>query len=134
MLSAALAGARQSVAAEVFVLTDPDVIAQLASAHRRGARVRVLLDPGQDVNRPSLLLLRSSGVDVRWYPVPRGAKLHAKAVLLDGRRLLLGSANWSRSGLSENHELDLFAEDPQAAAAFSRRYEQDWTASGQPVG
>jgi phosphatidylserine/phosphatidylglycerophosphate/cardiolipin synthase-like enzyme len=130
LLVGSLRAARRSVAAEVFVLTDPDVIGELASAHRRGARVRVLLDPGQDVNRPGFQLLRSSGVEVRWYPVPVGAKLHAKAALFDESRLLLGSANWSRSGLSENHELDLFAEDPQAAAAFSSRYERDWSASG----
>src|SRR6266545_440363 len=41
-LMEALTGARRSIQAEVFVLTDPDVIAGLAAARRRGARVRVL--------------------------------------------------------------------------------------------
>jgi phosphatidylserine/phosphatidylglycerophosphate/cardiolipin synthase-like enzyme len=122
--------ARRSVQAEVFVLTDPDVIAGLASARRRGARVRVLLDPGQDVNRPNLDLLRAASVEARWYPVPPGSKLHAKAALFDGRRLVLGSANWSMSGLSVNHELDLVSEDGQAAAAYASRFEEDWSASG----
>ena len=128
-LTAALRAATRSVQAEVFVLTDPDVIADLAAAHRRGARVRVLLDPNQDVNRPSLDLLRTAGVEARWYPVPVGAKLHAKAALFDRRHLLLGSANWSLSGLSVNHELDLQSDDGQASAAFARRFEQDWSAS-----
>jgi phosphatidylserine/phosphatidylglycerophosphate/cardiolipin synthase-like enzyme len=128
-LMAALAGARRSVAAEVFVLTDPDVIAGLAGARRRGARVRVLMDPGQDVNRPTLDLLRASGVEVRWYPVAPGAKLHAKAGLFDDREVLLGSANWSRSGLSVNHELDLRSDDPRIAATFGSRFERDWSAS-----
>jgi phosphatidylserine/phosphatidylglycerophosphate/cardiolipin synthase-like enzyme len=60
-LLGALAGARRSIDAEVFVLTDADVIAALAAAHRRGVRVRVLLDPGQDVNRPGYGLLRAAG-------------------------------------------------------------------------
>jgi len=128
-LLGALAGARESVDAEVFVLTDADVIAALAAAHRRGVRVRMLLDPGQDVNRPGFNLLRAAGVEVRWYPVPPGAKLHAKAGLLDRRLLLLGSANWSLSGLSVNHELDMLSDDGQATAAFSSRFEQDWSAS-----
>jgi mitochondrial cardiolipin hydrolase len=128
-LDAALRSARRSVRAEVFVLTDPDVIAGLAAARRRGAQVRVLLDPNQDVNRPGLDLLRAAGVEARWYPVPAGAKLHAKAGLFDGRRLLVGSANWSLSGLSVNHELDLQSDDVQAAATFARRFEQDWSAS-----
>ena len=124
-----LAGATRSVQAEVFVLTDSDVIAGLAAARRRGVTVRLLLDPGQDVNRPWFGLLRESGVEVRWYPVPPGAKLHAKAALFDGRRLLLGSANWSLSGLSVNHELDLLFEDASTAGTFASRFESDWSIS-----
>ncbi|HKF18278.1 MAG TPA: phospholipase D-like domain-containing protein [Candidatus Dormibacteraeota bacterium] len=129
-LIVALRQSHSSVEAEVFVLTDPDVMWELAAAHRRGARVRVLLDPGQDVNRPGLSLLRSAGVEMRWYRGTAGSKLHAKAGLFDGQKLLLGSANWSESGLSVNHELDLESEDAQAAAAFAGRFEQDWSVSG----
>jgi phosphatidylserine/phosphatidylglycerophosphate/cardiolipin synthase-like enzyme len=125
-----LAAAHESVDAEVFVLTDADVIAALSAAHRRGVRVRMLLDPNQDVNKPGFNLLRTSGVEVRWYPVPQGAKLHAKAALFDRRELLLGSANWSLSGLSVNHELDLLSDDGQATTAFASRFETDWSTSG----
>jgi phosphatidylserine/phosphatidylglycerophosphate/cardiolipin synthase-like enzyme len=128
-ITGALAAATRSVDAEVFVLTDPDVIAGLAADERRGVRVRLLLDPGQDVNRASFNLLRESGVEVRWYPVPPGTLLHAKAALFDGRRLLLGSANWSRSGLSVNHELDLLFEDASTADTFASRFEKDWSIS-----
>jgi phosphatidylserine/phosphatidylglycerophosphate/cardiolipin synthase-like enzyme len=129
LLMQALASATRSVQAEVFVLTDSDVIAELAAARRRGVSVRLLLDPGQDVNRASFDLLREAGVDMRWYPVPPGAKLHAKAALFDGRRLLVGSANWSLSGLSVNHELDLLFEDAATAGAFASRFEKDWSIS-----
>jgi phosphatidylserine/phosphatidylglycerophosphate/cardiolipin synthase-like enzyme len=129
LLLAVLKSAASSVAVEVFVLTDPDVLAALAAAFRRGVQVRLLLDPGQDSNLAPFRLLRATGVPVRWYPVPPGAKLHAKAGLFDRRRLLVGSANWTQSGLSVNHELDLMAEDPLAAAAFAARFESDWAAS-----
>jgi cardiolipin synthase len=125
-----IGGARRSIAAEVFVLTDADVLAALAAAHRRGVRVRILLDPNQDVNRNGFGLLRSAGVEVRWYPVPVGALLHAKAGLFDDRQLLVGSANWSLSGLTVNHELDLVTGDSRATAEFASRFEQDWSASG----
>lgn len=128
-IMASLASATRSVDAEVFVMTDPDVIAGLAAARRRGVHVRVLLDPGQDVNRPTYNLLEQAGVEARWYPVPPGTLLHAKAALFDGRRLLVGSANWSRSGLSVNHELDLLFEDASTASAFASRFEKDWTIS-----
>lgn len=130
LLEASLAGAARGIEAEVFVLTDPAVMAALAGARRRGVLVRVLLDPNQEPNRPSFRLLRAAGVDVRWYPTAEGAKLHAKAALFDRQRLLLGSANWSRGGLSINHELDLAVDDQAVAAAFAGRFERDWAASG----
>ena len=128
-LESALARSRRLVVAEVFVLTDPDVIAGLAAAFRRGATVRILLDAGQDVNRPGYAILRAAGVAVRWYHPPPGAKLHAKAGLFDDR-LLLGSANWSLSGLSVNHELDVVTDEGVATAAFNARFDADWEAAG----
>jgi cardiolipin synthase A/B len=128
MLQTALAAVRQRVLAEVYTLTDPEVIAELASAHRRGVAVRVLLDPNQPYNRRGYDVLKSSGVDVRWYPIPRGALLHAKIGLFDGV-LVLGSANWTLSGLGVNHELDIQTQDPHAVAAYGSRFNSDWARS-----
>ena len=128
LLEGDLAQARSEVLAEVFVLTDHEVLAGLIAAHRRGIPVRVLLDPNQDANRPGFDLLRRNQVAVRWYPVPTGAKLHAKAGLFD-QRLIVGSANWSRGGLSVNHELDLETRAGSAVAAFRSRFEADWARS-----
>lgn len=128
MLGAALSGARHQVLAEVFTLTDPEVIAQLAAAHRRGLTVRVLLDPNQPYNRRGYDVLKSSGVEVRWYPIPRGSLLHAKIGLFDGL-LVLGSANWTWSGLEVNHELDIETQDPHAVAAYGSRFNSDWLRS-----
>src|SRR4029077_7231223 len=128
MLEGALTGARQRVLAEVYTLTDAEVIAGLVAAHRRGALVRVLLDPNQPYNRHAYALLSAGGVEVRWYPVPKGALLHAKIGLFD-EEMVLGSANWTRSGLGVNHELDIETEDAAAVAAFDRTFETDWARS-----
>jgi cardiolipin synthase len=128
MLEAALRAARHQVLAEVFTLTDPAVIAELAAAHRRGVTVRVLLDPNQPYNRRGYDLLKESGVEVRWYPIPRGALLHAKIGLFDGL-LMLGSANWTLSGLGVNHELNIETQDPHAVAAYGSRFNSDWARS-----
>jgi phosphatidylserine/phosphatidylglycerophosphate/cardiolipin synthase-like enzyme len=128
MLDAALSAARVRVLAEVYTLTDPATIAGLAAAMRRGVDVRVLLDPNQSYNRRAYAVLRAAGVDVRWYPVPRGTLLHAKVGLFDGE-LVLGSANWTLSGLNVNHELDIETRDPTAVAAFASRFAGDWSRS-----
>ena len=128
LLQSTLGTARRRIEAEVFDLTDPDLILLLQSARRRGVAVRVLLDPAQDVNRPSFALLRRGSVPVRWFRPPPGAKLHAKAVLADGL-LMLGSANWSRHGLDVNHELDVTTGDAGAVAGYAARFEADWQAA-----
>jgi len=131
MLQAALIHATRRALAEVYTLTDPEVIAELVQAHRRGAVVRVLLDPNQAYNLHAYAMLKAGGVEVRWYPIPRGALLHAKIGLFDGE-LVLGSANWTLSGLGVNHELDIETGDPQAVAAYESRFDSDWgrSASG----
>jgi len=124
MLVREIAAARSRILAEVYTFTDSDVIAGLSAARRRGVEVRVLLDPNQPYNRAAFYLLRASGVEVRWYPVPPGTLLHAKAGLFDDE-LLLGSANWTYSGLDVNHELDIETADSLAVAAYASRFEAD---------
>jgi phosphatidylserine/phosphatidylglycerophosphate/cardiolipin synthase-like enzyme len=129
MLRGALRLARHRVLGEVYTLTDPEVIAELVAAHKRGVDVRVLLDPNQVYNRHAYSVLRDGGVAVRWYPVPRGVLLHAKIGLFD-TLLVLGSANWTLSGLGVNHELDIETSEAGAVGAYRSRFEADWNLSG----
>jgi phosphatidylserine/phosphatidylglycerophosphate/cardiolipin synthase-like enzyme len=128
MLEAALNHAMHRVLAEVYTLTDPEVIAELVLVHHRGVLVRVLLDPNQSYNLRAYAVLRVGGVEVRWYPVPRGVLLHAKIGLFD-RQLVLGSANWTLSGLGVNHELDIETSDAAAVHSYATRFETDWARS-----
>jgi phosphatidylserine/phosphatidylglycerophosphate/cardiolipin synthase-like enzyme len=122
------------VLAEVYTLTDPEVIAELVIAHRRGATVRVILDPNQSYNLHANVVLEAGGVQTRWYPVPRGVLLHAKIGLFDSV-LVLGSANWTLSGLGVNHELDIETRDRPVVQAYASRFEADWGRSrGQTFG
>ncbi|HKV71324.1 MAG TPA: phosphatidylserine/phosphatidylglycerophosphate/cardiolipin synthase family protein [Gemmatimonadales bacterium] len=128
MLEGVLRHASRRVLAEVYTLTDARVIAELVAAHRRGADVRLVLDPNQVYNLHAAAMLRAGGVPVRWYPVPIGVLLHAKIGLFDGE-LVLGSANWTVSGLGVNHELDIETADAGAVGAYLSRFESDWTRS-----
>jgi phosphatidylserine/phosphatidylglycerophosphate/cardiolipin synthase-like enzyme len=129
MLDGELARASHRVLAEIYTLTDGAVLAELVMAHRHGAIVRVLLDPNQVYNVHAYAVLRAGGVEARWYPIPKGALLHAKIGLFD-RDLVLGSANWTLSGLGVNHELDVETSDPGAVQAYVSRFDSDWTRSG----
>lgn len=128
MLVGALVRSHRRVLVEIYTLTDPDVIADLVAADHRGAVVRVVLDPNQPFNLHAYAVLRAAGVEARWYPVPKGALLHAKIGLFDGE-LVLGSANWTLSGLDVNHELDIETDDAVAVQQYATRFDSDWSRS-----
>jgi phosphatidylserine/phosphatidylglycerophosphate/cardiolipin synthase-like enzyme len=127
---AAIAVARDTIDIEMFVLSDQLVLDQLAAAARRGVRLRVLLDPTQPQNADTLARLRAAGATVRFYAQAGDELLHAKLGIFDGSTVLFGSCNWSRSGFTRNHELDLLVRDGSLARVFLARVEQDWAESG----
>ena len=121
-------GARATLDLELFVLTDAGVVHALARARSRGVRVRLLLDPDQRPSDASAELLRTAGVAVHLYR-GSGEKLHAKAAVADGRRVLFGSANWTAGGFLRNHELDIGFDSASAAATLLAAMRADWESS-----
>ena len=126
---AAIAAARESIDVEMFVLSDRLVLEALLSAARRGVRVRVLLDSTQPQNAAAFGLLQPAGAAVRFYRQTGDELLHAKLGIFDAGAVLFGSCNWSRSGFTRNHELDLLVREPRLARTFLSQLEQDWAAS-----
>jgi len=141
-LAATRAGDRIDVA--MFYLSGRDVIEALLGAARRGASVRLLLDPNKDAfgrqkggipNRPvaSELVSRSDGaIHVRWYRT-HGEQFHTKMVAVHGRDttwVTLGSANLTRRNLGNfNLEANLAFEAPASAALaeqLDRYFETLW--------
>jgi phosphatidylserine/phosphatidylglycerophosphate/cardiolipin synthase-like enzyme len=131
-------GAKSRVHAELFVLTDHDIIDSLKQARERGCDVKVLLDPNQArVNQRSMDALQQAGVDAKWYDVDASKRqlLHAKWATVDNDKTMVGSANWSFSGLAGgqvrsrfpgNHEADVNVRDEAVNGAFERQFEEDW--------
>jgi phosphatidylserine/phosphatidylglycerophosphate/cardiolipin synthase-like enzyme len=126
---AAIGDAQKSIEIEMFVLSDPLVLDALASAARRGVRVRAILDPTQPQNAAAIAKLQPSGALMRSYVQAGDELLHAKVGIFDRQIVLFGSCNWSRSGFTRNHELDLLVRDATLAGVFLSRLEQDWMLS-----
>jgi phosphatidylserine/phosphatidylglycerophosphate/cardiolipin synthase-like enzyme len=87
--------------------------------------VQVLLDPNQDALGVRATLA-GSGIRAGYYAGP--GKLHAKIVVVDGARVIFGSANWTHGGFATNHELDLAIDHPAVAAVFAAAIARDWEA------
>jgi phosphatidylserine/phosphatidylglycerophosphate/cardiolipin synthase-like enzyme len=125
-------GARRSVVMEMFDLSDRLVLDSLSGARRRGVAVRVLLEPTQAQNIDATAFLKMAGADTRFFTPVAAELLHAKLAIVDGATVLFGSCNWTRSGFSRNHELDLLIRDTTLAEVFRARADQDWAAMSAP--
>ncbi len=108
-----------SAAAEVIVVTPyfvpgPRMMRALIRAARRGISVRLLLPERSDVPLVQLLgrsyygPLLKNGIEI--YELGREI-LHAKVMLIDGKRTVVGSANLDQRSLHRNFEINLIIDD-----------------------
>lgn len=106
----------------------PSPFAQaLERASARGVHVRVQLD-GRFPRAGHDALVRTaerSGYEVRLASAER--TLHNKGVVLDGKRVILGSVNWGETSATRNREVALLLESPEIAGFFALAFERDWT-------
>ncbi|MDX1803873.1 MAG: phospholipase D family protein [Alcanivorax sp.] len=135
------AGPEEQLDVSVFYLSHRPLVEALLAAHRRGVRLRILLDPNKDAfghqkngipNRQVAWELHRAGIPVRWCHT-HGEQCHTKMLLRvspSQAALILGSANYTRRNL-DNLNLEtsvrLLAspESPviqQAGQAFERRW------------
>ncbi len=124
-----VAGARRRVLLVSFAAhTLPSFAADLEAAVERGCTVDVVFETGTDsAGGYSSHDARPFG-DVpgirRWHwPAEQrnhGALLHAKALIIDGERALVGSANLTKRALTANLEVGVLVRDPAVARAMEQ--------------
>ena len=107
-------------------LSDPRIVAWLLHRARNGHRDRVLIGmhPSRSAKRRACELA-AAGVDVRR---PAHGYMHEKYVDA-GSRVYLGSANLTRNGLEESHEIGIVADASSfddGAAAVRHDFDAQW--------
>lgn len=109
----------------VFTLSDDRISDEVLAAHRRGVAVRLLtdnlkeFDTGSDIGR-----LRDAGVAIA---VDRTeAHMHHKFAIFDGKWLLNGSYNWTRSACELNEENIIQSTDAALLQQFAEHFERLW--------
>jgi cardiolipin hydrolase len=109
----------------VYTISDDQLSREILACHLRGIRVRVITDNEKQFDLGSdIESLRSQGVPLRIDSGPH--HMHHKFALLDGRWLLNGSFNWTRSATTGNEENLLVIDHPGLFADYRRVFEQLW--------
>lgn len=123
---------------------NPDLAAELAAAAARGVKVRVIAPlqvngatPAADaLQQSSLVALAKAGVDVH---VSTGAQtastpyMHARAAVVDGRTVYLGSVSLAPDSATVNREFGLVSRAPRLRRVITATFAKDFTAT-QPLG
>ena len=122
--------AKKSLCVQHPKFVDATVLARLVEAQARGVHVKVLCGGKHgisDTDIPdtfsSLRILGRFGVKVRRQKHP---KLHAKLLLADGGRALIGSMNIDRSAFDLRRELGIIVDDGPIVKRLIEVFDRDW--------
>ena len=122
--------ARRSLSVQHPKFVDATVVARLVEAQARGVHVKVLCGGKHgisDTDIPdtfsSLRILAHFGVKVHRQKRP---KLHAKLLVADGVRALVGSMNIDRSAFDLRRELGIVVDDAPIVKRLVEVFERDW--------
>ncbi len=125
----ALAAARRSLNIRMFLFTDPTLIDAVAAAHRRGVKVRVMLNParrsGEDDNKESRKMLAALGIDVR-DSSPTFDLTHQKSMVIDDEIGFVESLNWETRDLTETRDYAVVTSKKHEVAEMVACFEADW--------
>ena len=118
---AAIASASESVfIATPYFVPGPRIIRSLLRAVRRGVRVRILLSAKSDIplmgfmGRSYYSALLKEGIEISEL---EQELLHAKVMLIDGERTVIGSANLDQRSFHRNFEINCIIDN----SAFGRQ-------------
>ncbi|MGA7191921.1 MAG: phospholipase D-like domain-containing protein [Candidatus Acidiferrales bacterium] len=92
-----IAGARESLRIKMFLFSDPSLLKAVIGAHKRGVKVRVMLNPlrrdGTGENSGTRKMLRAAGVEVM-DSNPKFPVTHEKSLVVDSKVAFVNSLNW----------------------------------------
>jgi cardiolipin synthase len=118
--------------ANPYFVPGPRIIRSLLRASRRGVRVRLLMPARSDVplvqlvGRSSYGILLRGGIEI--FEMEREL-LHAKVMLVDGERSVIGSANLDQRSFHRNFEINCVIDSSAFGAQIRRELEADFQAA-----
>lgn len=124
MIGGFIASATKTLDVEVQSIGDKTLNNAIIAAHKAGIAVRVMVS-----NYETDTTLSKAGVSVEKLTTPY---IHAKAVIVDGKKMWLGSQNFTTNALTNNREVGLFTEQATEIAKVQDAMDADF-AAGTPL-
>jgi phosphatidylserine/phosphatidylglycerophosphate/cardiolipin synthase-like enzyme len=153
ILPGALAAAQESILIEQqYIHAQQNLITQLCAAIKQARSahppldVRIVVAPpftntqkdrdsvARDLEALAHNFGLATGTNVRLLTHRFFAHLHNKLVIIDHKRVLVSSQNWSSTGVSQNREAGLLMDYSDLAQYYAELFEFDWSTADKSIG
>jgi cardiolipin synthase len=112
---------------------DPTIIEHLIRAQARGVKIQIMARPPHKLKKEKLIegvsglrCLQDLGVKIRKL---KHIKLHAKLILADDARAIIGSINLAPGSFDSRRELAIQVDDDHIVRRIRKTLEEDWANS-----
>lgn len=120
--------AQETIDIAMYYLSSREIAQALVKASDRNVAIRIVLDQGQEIEAASKsTYLIKHGFQVR-YHLGFGL-MHNKFAIIDGKSLITGSFNWTKTAEEKNEENLLIITDQDTIAKYEGRFNYLWDTS-----
>ena len=128
----AINNAKESLRIKMFVFSDPTLLQAVIAAHKRGVKVRIMLNParrsGEEENTEARSQLTAAGIDVI-DSNPAFDITHEKSMVVDSRTAYVKSLNWQTKNLTETRDYAVVTTNKNEVDEIVECFEADWSRS-----
>lgn len=111
----------------IHEMTSLDMAQTLVKAKQRGVKVRIVTDSKQaKIKTSQINYLIHQGIPVKVLGGKEKGVMNHRFAILDGKRVLTGSFDWSEPSLKWNYENVLVLHESEVVAAYQKEFDRLW--------
>lgn len=122
--------AAKSLRIKMFIFSDPELLHAVVAAHRRGVKVRIMLNParrsGETENMKSRKSLTEAGVEIL-DSNPAFDLTHEKSMVVDDQTAFVMSLNWETKNFTETRDYAVVTDHDYEVKEIIQGFEADWS-------
>lgn len=114
---------KTTIHVQAYSFTSADIAKALLEAKKRGVDVRVILDKSQRTQKySSATFFKNSSIPI--FIDSAHAIAHNKVMIIDGKKVITGSFNFTKAAEEKNAENVLVIQSPELAKVYLRNWEE----------
>lgn len=122
-----LNSAESEIEIAIYGLTEEDIVNELIKIHKEGIIVRVIADKLQSKGRYSRVKeLQGAEVPLKIMRGFSGGIMHHKFMVVDAKRVLTGSYNFTTGATKRNYENFVIIESKEIAEKYAEEFKRMW--------